>query len=152
MSTFLAAEPERRRVDMTLPEEPWRRLRLYARMKGISYAAAAQEFCVLGLPIAEGRALNQHPHRPEVLQQLDRLREHVDFLIRFMRAVGRAAFGQEMLLAHWAAMGNKGRVDEDSLLAELREQASKAVDDFIADSERLSGQEHRRSKVDEEEP
>lgn len=151
MSTFLAAEPARRRVDMTLPEEPWRRLRLYARMKGISYAAAAQEVCLLGLPIAEGRALNEHPHRAEVQQQLDRLREHVDFLIRLMRAVGRAAFGQEMLLAHWAAMGNKGRVDEDSLLAELREQASRAVDDFIADTGCLSGKEHQEPKADEEE-
>lgn len=146
------AEPARRRVDMTLPEEPWRRLRLYARMKGITYAAAAQELCVLGLPIAEGRAFDQHPHKADVQDQLDRLREHVDLLIRFMRAVARPAFGQEMLLAHWAAMGNKGRVDEDSLLAELREQASKAVDDFIADSERPSGQEHRKPRAGEEDP
>jgi hypothetical protein len=148
MSTFCEAEPARRRVDMTLPEEPWRRLRLYARMKGVSYTAAAQEACILGLPIVERRALAQHPHSADVQQQLDRLCEHVDFLIRFMRAVARVAFGQEMLLAHWAAMGNKGRVDEDSILAELRAQARKAVDDFIADSERLG----HRPRVEEDEP
>ena len=109
------------------------RVARYAEKEGLSLSEAARDLIEKNLISRETRQLDEHPQSAVVYEKIDRLREELDRLDRFMREVARTSLGTEIVLAHWATVagGGRGGADEDRILEEIRKAGEQELRGFL---------------------
>ena len=122
-------EPTLVRLDRGLRQ----RLDRYCGGQSMTLAAAVRSLLGEALAGHEARQIDEHPQGAVVQEKIERLREEVGRLERFMREVARTSLGTEIVLAHWAAVagGGRGGADEDRILEEMRKAGEQELRGFL---------------------